>query len=188
MLKKDLRIAFKKKREALSLAEIDEKSLAIANQVLQLQLWEYSFFHLFLSIERLKEINTEYLLHILNGKDKNIVVSKSEFEALTMKHFLLTDATPLKLNKWGIPEPVNGIEIPATQLDVVFIPLLAFDEKGNRIGYGKGFYDRFLNECKEDVIKVGLSFFEATTTIEDTNANDIPLDFCVTPEKIYRFN
>ena len=95
---------------------------------------------------------------------------------------------PLKLNKWGIPEPVNGIEIPATQLDVVFIPLLAFDEKGNRIGYGKGFYDRFLNECKEDVIKVGLSFFEATTTIEDTNANDIPLDFCVTPEKIYRFN
>ena len=176
MLKKDLRIAFKKKREALSLAEIDEKSLAIANQVLQLQLWEYSFFHLFLSIERLKEINTEYLLHILNGKDKNIVVSKSEFEALTMKHFLLTDATPLKLNKWGIPEPVNGI------------PLLAFDEKGNRIGYGKGFYDRFLNECREDVIKVGLSFFEATTTIEDTNANDIPLDFCVTPEKIYRFN
>jgi len=65
---------------------------------------------------------------------------------------------------------------------------LAFDEKGNRIGYGKGFYDRFLNECKKDVIKVGLSFFEATTTIEDTNANDIPLDFCVTPEKIYRFN
>ena len=109
MLKKDLRIAFKKKREALSLAEIDEKSLAIANQVLQLQLWEYSFFHLFLSIERLKEINTEYLLHILNGKDKNIVVCKGEFEALSMKHFLLTDATPVKLNRWVKLKPVNGM-------------------------------------------------------------------------------
>ena len=188
MLKKDLRIAFKKKREALSLAEIEEKSLAIANQVLQLQIWEYSFYHLFLSIEHLKEINTEYILHILNGKDKNIVIAKTDFTRLTMKHFLLTDATPIKVNKWGIPEPTDGIEISPQQIQVVFMPLLAFDKKGNRIGYGKGFYDRFLSECKKDVVKIGLSFFEASENIKDTHAEDIPLDYCVTPEKIYRFN
>ncbi|SHI63369.1 5-formyltetrahydrofolate cyclo-ligase [Mesonia phycicola] len=188
MLKKEIRLASKTKRNQLSANNIDEKSIAIANQLLALNIWQYSFYHLFLSIEQLKEINTEYILHILSGKDKNIVVSKSDFEALTMKHFLLTDATPLKVNKWGIPEPVNGIEISPKQIDVVFIPLLAFDLKGNRIGYGKGFYDRFLSECKTDVIKIGLSFFEAVESIEDTNENDIPLDYCITPEKVYNFN
>ncbi|MBW2960325.1 5-formyltetrahydrofolate cyclo-ligase [Mesonia aestuariivivens] len=188
MLKKDIRIAYKKKREQLSDAEIEEKSLTIANQVLELSIWDYSFFHLFLSIQHLKEINTEFILHILSGKDKNIVVAKTDFSNLAMKHFLLTDSTPLKINKYGIPEPTDGIEISDQQIQVVFIPLLAFDEKGNRIGYGKGFYDRFLNECKKDVVKIGLSFFEAIEHIEDTNANDIPLDYCVTPEKVYQFS
>ncbi len=188
MKKKDIRIAFKKKRDKLSEEEIEDKSLTIANKLLELPIWNYSFYHIFLSITHLKEVNTEFILHILNGKDKNAVVSKSDFDSLSMQHFLLTDATPLKANSWGIPEPMYGIEIPAQEVDVVFIPLLAFDKKGERIGYGKGFYDRFLKECKDDAIKIGLSFFEALDKINDTNVNDIGLDYCVTPEKIYEFN
>lgn len=187
MKKKDIRIAFKKKRTVLSDSEIDEKSLLIANQLLKLPIWKNSFYHIFLSIEHLKEINTEFILHILNGKDKNIVVSKSDFESLQMHHFLLTDATPLKINNWGIPEPVNGIEIQSSQIEVVFIPLLAFDKQGHRIGYGKGFYDRFLHECQAKTLKIGLSFFDALEEIKDIHANDIPLDYCVTPKKVYEF-
>jgi 5-formyltetrahydrofolate cyclo-ligase len=70
---------------------------------------------------------------------------------------------------------------------VVFVPLLAFDKQGNRVGYGKGFYDRFLANCKPETIKIGLSFFEVENEIADVFNNDIELDYCVTPNKIYTF-
>lgn len=105
----------------------------------------------------------------------------------TMSHFLLTDNTVLKKSLYGIPEPIDGIEIAPNKIDVVFIPLLAFDNMGNRVGYGKGFYDQFLSECNPDVIKIGLSFFEPEPFIEDVNENDIPLNYCVTPNKVFYF-
>ena len=186
-MKNELRKNYKAKRAQLSAEDIDEKSLAIANKTLELEIWQYSFYHIFLSIEKLQEINTEFLLHILSGKDKNIVISKSDFKTLEMNHFLLTDSTAIKNNEWGIPEPVNGIEIKPEKLDVIFIPLLAFDKTGHRIGYGKGFYDRFLEKCSPQSIKIGLSFFEAEEKNFKTFPTDIKLNFCITPEKIYRF-
>lgn len=187
MTKSELRILYKKKRKALRLEECDNLSLEISNQLLQLPIWGKSFYHLFLTIEEQKEIQTEYILNILSGKDKNVVISKSNFEAGTLSHFLLTDATTIKKNSYNIPEPTDGIPIPECSIDVVFVPLLAFDQKGNRIGYGKGFYDRFLSQCKPETIKIGLSFFEADDKIDDICNTDIPLDYCVTPKKIYTF-
>ncbi|MDT0294802.1 5-formyltetrahydrofolate cyclo-ligase [Mesonia ostreae] len=187
MTKNQIRKVYKAKRAKLSAEEIEEKSMAIANQLLALPVWEYQFYHLFLSITQHKEVDTEFVLHILSGKDKNIVVSKSDFKTLEMQHFLLTDATPIKINEWGIPEPQNGIEIKAQQIEVVFIPLLAFDLHGNRIGYGKGFYDRFLENCSPKVIKIGLSFYEAEAQKIEASSLDVPLDYCVMPERVYRF-
>ena len=135
----------------------------------------------------LKEINTEYLLHLLAGKDKDIVLSKSDFETRKMKHLLLTDTTKIKKNEFNIPEPVDGIEVPTSKIEVVLVPLLAFDKSGNRVGYGKGFYDTFLSECKLDVIKIGLSFFDAEDQIDDVFENDVKLDYCITPKQIYTF-
>ena len=187
MKKNDLRIKYKKLRQEFSSEEIEEKSLEIANNLLNLPIWDYSYFHLFLSISEKKEIDTEPILHILQGKDKNIVVSKTDFENFRLTNYLLTDSTILRKSKYGIPEPVDGIEVPPAKIEVVFVPLLAFDEKGNRIGYGKGFYDRFLSSCTGETIKVGLSFFEAEPRISEVSEEDIPLDFCVTPTKFYRF-
>ena len=69
----------------------------------------------------------------------------------------------------------------------MFVPLLAFDTKGNRIGYGKGFYDRFLADCKPETIKIGLSFFEAEKDFNDVSKDDVQLDYCVTPEELFQF-
>ena len=186
-MKNQLRLKYKRLREELSPDQIEDLSLQIANQVLQLPIWDYSFYHLFLSISEKREINTEALLHILQGKDKNVVLSKSDFETHHLTNYLLTDSTILKNNAWGIPEPQGGIEIPPQQIEVVFIPLLAFDKSGHRIGYGKGFYDRFLSACTGRTIKVGLSFFEAEKEIPGILSSDVPMDYCVTPEKIYTF-
>lgn len=187
MLKKDLRKKYKTLRSELLVADIDHLSIAIANQVLKLPIWHFNFYHIFLAIEEQKEINTDYILNILSGKDKHIVISKSNFETGLMTHFLLTDNTIIKKNNYNIPEPVDGIEILNDKIDVVFIPLLGFDTLGNRVGYGKGFYDRFLAKCKPETIKIGLSFFEAETIINDVFESDIKLDYCVTPNRVYGF-
>jgi len=186
MLKKDLRIKYLRLRSSLTQAQISSQSIAIANSVLQLPIWDNFYFHIFLPIEQKAEIDTEGVISILLGLDKNVIVPKIISET-SLEHYLLTDNTKFTTNKLNIPEPVDGIIIEPNKLDVVFIPLLAFDELGNRIGYGKGYYDRFLSECKDDVIKIGLSFFEAEHNIDDVDITDIPLDYCITPNKIYSF-
>lgn len=186
-MKNNLRQKYVALRENLSPEELEEQSIQIANNLLKLPIWEYEFYHLFLSITKKKEIDTEPILHILQGMDKNVVLSKSDFETTRLHNYLLTDNTVIKTNRWGIPEPQGGIEIPATQLDVIFVPLLTFDEQGHRVGYGKGFYDIFLSSCKPEVIKVGLSLFEAEENIPGILESDVPLDYCVTPSKIYNF-
>lgn len=187
MTKLELRRLYKKKRAELSEETIESNSLAIANQLLKMDIWDKSMYHIFLTITEQKEINTDYILNILSGKDKNIVISKSDFTNRKMTHFLLTDNTVIKKNAYNIPEPVDGIEISSTKIDVIFVPLLAFDKAGHRIGYGKGFYDRFLSECKPETTKIGLSFFEAEEKIEGVFDSDVALNFCVTPKTIYRF-
>jgi len=187
MFKKELRKKYKDLRQQLTSLEIEEMSLAIANNLLKLNIWNKTYYHLFLTIESQKEINTEFILHILQGKDMEVVVSKSDFLSFEMTHYLLTDNTKLKKNEYNIPEPINGLEVPVSKIDVVFVPLLAFDLKGNRVGYGKGFYDKFLANCKSETIKIGLSFFKTEEIIEDVSVTDIRLDFCVTPRRIFTF-
>jgi len=104
-----------------------------------------------------------------------------------MTHFLLTDSTKFAKNKYGISEPVDGLEVPVAKIDVVFVPLLAFDKLGHRVGYGKGFYDTFLMECRPETLKIGLSFFEAEESIDDVWEGDRKLDYCITPKTIYKF-
>lgn len=187
MNKKELRQKYKALRNQISEDDLEEMSLAIANNVLTLDIWAKTYFHIFLSIIEHKEVNTEYLLHLLSGKDKEIIISKSDFETREMTHYLLTENTKIKKNQYNIPEPIDGLEVPTSKIDVVFVPLLAFDKSGHRVGYGKGFYDKFLSDSSSETIKIGLSFFDAEEKIEDVRVDDIKLDYCVTPNTVYKF-
>ena len=186
MQKNELRKAYIDKRNNLSLKALHSYSLKITNNILQMKIWSFLYYHVFLSITENNEVDTSYILTLLQGKDKNIIIPKTSTNN-QLENYLLTDTTLFKKNKWNIPEPVDGILINENQIDVVFIPLLAFDKQGNRVGYGKGFYDTFLNKCKPNVVKVGLSFFSPEEKIEDIATHDIPLDYCVTPDKVYEF-
>ena len=188
MSKVSLRKKYKALRNEFSAQQIDDFSIAIANQLLKLPIWDARYYHVFLTIAEQKEVDTEFILNILAGKDKDIILSKSNFQDNSLTHFLLTDTTVIRKNVYNIPEPEDGIEVSAEKIDVVFVPLLAYDTKGNRIGYGKGFYDRFLAACKPDVVKVGVSFFPPEKNDFIVDDKDIALDYCVTPEGIYSFN
>lgn len=187
MNKEVLRTTYKAMRSALSPEERQRLSMAIANQILRLPIWEGKNYHLFLTSEKLEEVDTHPLWTVLEAKDKQIVVSKMRTDSVDLQHFLIDENTLFKTNRFGIPEPIHAAHCNEKQIDVVFVPLLVADQTGQRVGYGKGYYDVFLSKCRKDVIKVGLSFFEPIQKIEDTRVEDVPLDFLVTPSGGVRF-
>lgn len=159
----------------------------------QVRKWDASGFsttHIFLPIEGNREPDTyavaEWLRHTY--PHMRLILSRTDRVNHRMHHVIWDDATVLKQNHWGIPEPQNGQTVSSGEIDAVLIPLLAFDIHGNRVGYGKGFYDRFLAECRPETIKTGLSLFDAEPAITGVDAFDIPLDYCITPQQIWRFN
>ncbi|TNF71071.1 MAG: 5-formyltetrahydrofolate cyclo-ligase, partial [Bacteroidetes bacterium] len=135
MLKKQLRLSYATLRNELSPDSRENFSLNIANRCLQLPVWDLQIFHIFLSIPQRNEVDTSFLLTVLQGKDKDIAVPKVSGKG-KLVHYLLTDATVFRNSRWEIPEPVSGIQLIPRQIDVVFLPLLAFDLEGYRVGYG----------------------------------------------------
>ncbi|MBT8320109.1 MAG: 5-formyltetrahydrofolate cyclo-ligase [Eudoraea sp.] len=187
MLKREIRALYPKLRKELPQDIIKQKSLSISNQLLQLPVWDAEYFHIFLPISDKKEVDTTFIIPVLQGRDKHVIIPKVAGEG-ELAHYLLSDNTRFKNNKWNIPEPENGIPINEEQIDVVLLPLLAFDREGYRVGYGKGFYDRFLEKCRDNVIKIGLSFFPPVEKITDREGYDVPMDYCLTPDEIYSFS
>ena len=187
MNKQALRTLYKQKRAAITPTQQALLSQQIALQTLQLPIWDKQVFHSFLSITSFGEVDTAPLIRLLQEREKTLVVSRTLMETVRMEHFLYDPNQIEANNKWHIPEPQGGIPIMSEEIEVVFVPLLAYDTAGNRIGYGKGFYDNFLAECKTETLKVGLSFFPAEPLIEDVREGDIPLDYVVTPEGVFEF-
>ena len=190
MLKAALRKEMLQKRLQYTVAEVNPLSRQISDQFFAFfSLQETKTLHVFLPIIRYNEINTWYIIHKLQQDYPGIslVVPVTNLKELTLSHYLFTSATELAENKWGILEPQYAEPIAESSIDLVLIPLLAVDKQGHRIGYGKGFYDRFLHLCRPDVLKIGLSLEPPLTKITDVHAGDVLLDFAVTPEKVYAF-
>jgi 5-formyltetrahydrofolate cyclo-ligase len=135
------------------------------------------------------EINTHLMADYLAFRLPQLQLAFPVIDPFThqLKAVLVNEETDYQQNDYGIAEPVNGIYISPAEIDIVFVPLLAFDKKGYRVGYGKGYYDRFLSSCRKDVVKVGFSYFEPVDHIEDINEFDVPLSLCITPNKLYEF-
>ena len=111
----------------------------------------------------------------------------TDFSACDMEAVFINEETVYHTNAYGITEPHNGSVVEPLNIDLAFVPFLVCDTQGYRVGYGKGFYDKYLARCREDMIKIGFSYFDPVEKIEDKNAFDVPLDYCITPEKVYEF-
>ena len=189
--KQEIRKAYLAKRLALSDDEAQERNARLLEQCKSLVLPSHSrYVHLFLPIAAKKEVDTYPLAAWLREQypDISLVLSRSYLATASMQHYLWDEHTTLIHNSYGIPEPESGRLIAPQEMDVVFVPLLAFDEAGHRVGYGKGMYDTFLQQCREDVLKIGLSLFEPVPAlIEDVFEGDVPMDLIITPERIYTF-
>src|SRR5690554_1725226 len=185
MDREEIRELYREKRRKLSIDECVNKSVNITNNLLRYWMFNNKLIHCFLRIHRLKEVDTLPLIKKLRERNK-VCIPVSNFKANEMKHILLTDHTQFQDNPIGIPEPVNGEEVQSEKIDVVIVPLLAVDQHGNRLGYGKGFYDRFLAKCKPSTIFIGVTMFGIHDDFKEVDSYDIPLHYVVTPEGILK--
>ncbi|MBC7913645.1 MAG: 5-formyltetrahydrofolate cyclo-ligase [Pyrinomonadaceae bacterium] len=189
MNKKDLRALYLQKRKDLHPQEMERLSESILERFSSLSFQHIHYLHLFYPITGKHEFNSLLLVNWLKVHQPQIklVLPKSNFEDNTLSTILWEEETPLAMNQWGITEPVHGTEIAEVKIDMVLVPLVALDKNGNRLGYGKGFYDRFLSTCRPDTQKVGISFFEPEEQFAEVNAFDVPLSKCICPDKIWEF-
>ncbi|MNK98163.1 putative 5-formyltetrahydrofolate cyclo-ligase [compost metagenome] len=186
MLKAEIRKQALKDRLRLDDATYQELNQALLNQFKTLDFSKIKSIHIFLPITEKKEPDTFLLINWLttNHPEIKIIVPKADFETALMTHHEYIGLADLKKNTYQILEPQNG-KLHQGEIDLVIVPLLAFDLQGYRAGYGKGFYDRFLQNINAQ--KIGLSLYPAIEKIDDVNEHDIRLDFCITPTAIIKF-
>lgn len=188
-LKQELREEYLKKREYLSDLEIHRFNVNLLNEFKKLSLKDFHFIHFFIPIKKFREPDTLPIIHwiLKEHPEIKIVLSRCNMETNLMEHFVWDNGQELLENRWGIKEPHSGTKVLSQQLDAVIVPLLVFDKEGNRVGFGKGFYDRFLGDCRENCKKIGLSFFEPIEKIKDIDSHDVKLNLCITKSKTWHF-
>lgn len=190
MTKSELRKIYLVRQKNLSSGERNEKSRAISERFFDyFDVHKINFLHSFLPIKKFNEIDTRFIFEkIWRGFPRiETVVPRVDVESLEMESLIYKKETELAENVWNIREPLHDEFVEADKIDAVLIPLLCFDAQGFRIGYGKGFYDRFLKNCREDCLKIGLSYFAPVASIEDKNKFDVTLNYSITPKRIYNF-
>ncbi|SMD41881.1 5-formyltetrahydrofolate cyclo-ligase [Aquiflexum balticum DSM 16537] len=188
MDKKTIREQYLLKRRLLTTEEINAQSEIISKRLLDFLSIrpEIRHIHIFLPIKRFNEVNTFPLFERLQGSGYHLYTSEVNKLEDTLDTFEISEVKEFKLNSWGIPFPIGAVKVEPDKIQLVLIPLLAFDKKGYRIGYGKGYYDKFLSKIADSVWKVGLTFFPPENILP-AESHDIGLNYCITPEKIHVF-
>ena len=189
MQKSEARKLFKEKRLSLTAAERAKLDDLLLIQLQKIELPFITFLLSYWPFEEMIEPNTHLFTDYLGFLNPEIITCypKTNFSDGTLQALQTNDDTRFRKNHYNIYEPEDGVMVNAAALDMIFVPLLAFDKKGYRIGYGKGFYDRYLVQCRGDCMKIGFSYFEPADSIDDTTEFDISLDLCVTPAAVYAF-
>ena len=184
--KTELRTIYKEKRMALSQDEVNFLSKKIFEQfILQFNIIENQKVNVFLPIEKFNEINTQIFIDYFFDKKVRVFVPKIQGE--NMISVEIFPNSEFEINKWGIKEPISNIDANV-ELDYVLTPLLYCDQFGNRVGYGKGFYDSFFSRDLKIHKKIGLNFFSPNEGIADVFQKDVALDGLITPSEFVCFN
>lgn len=178
-----LREGMKKLREKLSDEEVRKKSSAIVKKLLQLEEYENAKSVMFY-IGINKEVKTEEAVKAALGSGKLVAAPVSDLEKRRIIPVKLNSLSELKPRAYGVLEPAGGRELDERELELVIVPVLAFDAEGNRIGYGLGFYDRFLRNISAK--KIALAYEMQMVDRVLATENDMPMDVIITEKRVIR--
>jgi 5-formyltetrahydrofolate cyclo-ligase len=188
MNKDELRKIFLTKRLALS----EQEHRALSSKISDLffhtfDLSRINHLHVFIPIKSKQEPDTWIMINRIRKDFPHIRLVVPRVKGDEMENIFFENNHQLGDTKWGMMEPKLGLNVPPVDIDMVIVPLLAVDQQGHRIGYGKGYYDRFLKLCRPDCIKVGVSFFEPEEAIKEKSSEDVLLNGCLTPNRYVVF-
>lgn len=167
-------------REALSATEREAAATSVADQFIQ-WLGEQPALprciHVYLPIPGSAELDTTPIIQAVQDHYPSILwavpwLLKGDQNMKTAAY--VPNETILTSGPMRVPQPESPVWVPETEIDLVLLPLLAHDAQGYRAGYGKGFYDRFLQLCRPDIKTVGLSYFNATPIPLASDPWDVP--------------
>lgn len=190
LTKANLRRAALAHRQALPTAEIAHRSQQLSDLLFQhFPVAEWRWLHVFLPIAARNEPDTWRIIRRVwaEGLAARLAVPVVPAAGGLLRHYELRPETPLHLNRWGIPEPESEenaeTEVAASAFDAVLVPLLAVDATGHRVGYGAGYYDRFLAQCRPTTLFIGLSVLTDAPVprIADVHSGDVLLTAYLTP-------
>lgn len=189
MLKKHIREEYLKKRIALSATDCAKLGEAVQEQFRNLNYPPVKTLLSYYPIREKNELDLTPCAEFLASRNPGMITAwpRLDDKGLSMEAWPISADGLYAKNKYNILEPLNGKALPPEQVDLVFVPLLAFSENGFRVGFGKGYYDRFLIRCRPDIWKVGFSYFDPVSSIRDIGHFDVPLTHCITPSRIYEF-
>lgn len=189
MEKAAIRKEYLAKRNALSPAEQSKLNDLLLIQLQRLELPYAQTILNYVPMEHKAEPNTYLFAHYLSFIIPGLTLAYpvTDMANSSMEACAVQEDTEFERRNFGLIEPISAALLDPREIDLVIVPLLAADRSGYRVGYGKGIYDRYISRCREDVFKIGFSFFPPLERISDININDIPLDVLVCPEKIYYF-
>lgn len=186
MTKAALRKIYRVKRKALSPNEISQFSERIFENFINcFDLKDSQKIHIFLSVSKLQEVETVGFINYCFQRNISVFVPKMINDNLISVEIF--PETELEINSYGISEPRTNADSGEKFFDYIITPLLYCDEFGNRVGYGKGFYDRLFAQVDENSLKVGVNFFPPDEIIENADKHDVPLDYLVTPDEVFSF-
>lgn len=173
----EIRKTIKEKRNALNKEQVNFLSKQIYNNLLSLDFTNFKNFFIYKSFNN--EVDTNEIISHFLSENKVIAhpVIKGDYMVAGIPNGV--DTT---LSKFKTLEPKNYVEM--NEIDVCFLPLLAFDKDKNRLGYGKGYYDKFLST--HPCLKIGLAYsFQMVTEIKPHDF-DVPLDIIITENEIIK--
>ena len=184
--KKILREKMKKLRTELSICSFRQNSQSIIDRCVRLEEWYYAnTVHIYISVIN-NEADTLGLIYKMFDSGKRVVVPKCGKEAHRLLNIHIRSFDELSMGKYGLMEPDYNTEreVAPLDFDLVISPLLAFDRKGGRLGFGGGYYDTLLGECTCPKIGLGYSFQEVDTV--PVEPHDEKLDIIITDKEIIR--
>lgn len=190
MTKEEARKEARAQRAALSADERTALSDGLAQVFLEaVPLEGVGWLNAFLPLERHREPDLRPLLHQLHAGYPQIRLTIPQLPAgaVDFNAVVYEPGIALEPGHYGTELPANPVLVEASEIDLVLVPLLAYDRRGYRAGYGGGYYDRFLTRCRADVQKIGVSFFGPVDCLDDVWNGDVRLDACLTPAGLVSF-
>lgn len=177
--KSTLRAQIKHQRSQITHQVWKEWSRKITERVLQNEKVESAeSIHCYVSMNSRNEVDTHLMIQSLLEHNKMVYIPVMNQETNELQHAALSDVDALVPNEWGVPEPVNQDNVPIISPNIIIVPLLAADRNGNRLGYGKGYYDRFL--ASVSALKIGVVFDQFILNTIPVEPHDVPLDLLIT--------